>query len=244
MLALLTSASAASAQDPLVEAREAHMAALAALEENDLEVAEEGFRRALRLGRRASSAYNLALVLIDRRQFTEARDLLRELLADEYGEAPVATGELQTLVRRAEAGQATLVLETNHGQAIEVEVSGVGGVLRADEALRLRLDPGPHRVEAAVPIETLEVELRSGQTHTHQVVLRAPEAPGPVRSEPIRSAPDEDVATPSGTRRRRRVIGAVLGIVAAAGLAVGIAVAASGGGGSSSDPPIVTALTP
>ncbi|MFK8000613.1 MAG: hypothetical protein AB8H86_13515 [Polyangiales bacterium] len=168
--------------ETLVEAREHHQGALDALESGNLQAAERGFRSALGLAPRASSAFNLALVLIDRLQYVEAIVLLRGLERGRYGDAPVSSEELIAHRRLAERGVATLELVTSHPDPLELLVNGrESGSVSMGRDLRLRLDPGTYLVRgASVQLQELRVQLEAGE-HAQRRLLLSQEVSAPRR---------------------------------------------------------------
>lgn len=129
----------ARAQDPAAEARALFEQGLSAYDEGNLPRAEELFRSSLALRRSGSVVFNLAMVLEQVGQLTEARALFGEVLADPDTPQEV-TSQARAHVRAVEPRLARLTVEAEPGQ--EARVDGA----RVEANRVLSLDPGPHHV--------------------------------------------------------------------------------------------------
>ena len=187
VLAVVTPASDAAAQDPIEEARTSFEAGTAAYDAGDHETALAHYRRAFGASPRAGIRFNIAICL-------EALGRYREA-ADEYEQA-AASGELSD----ADTARARALAQTAREQLGTVEVAGdpVGAAVFVDEErlcalpCRLALDPGPHVLTASATdgraSAPTEIILQRGETRSVRLSVPAPrpvvrETPEHTRSE-------------------------------------------------------------
>lgn len=223
----------AQSSDELDEARAHHQTGMTALNSGHNEVAETNFRAALAILPRASTAFNLALVLFDQGRFSEAVAFYDRILSGALGELPSNLSETQVRghLAQARAGQAVLRLTTEYRAPLSTQVDGdTVGEVRAGVPLRARVDAGRHRILARSSdgaSASVEVQVTSGEET--QVELRpTPTAgSGSAESEP----------------RRAWRWAVPLALVIAVGAGVGLAFALRSDGGFSEEPiPNVSAL--
>lgn len=107
-------------------------------------------RRALTDDPRASTAFNLALVLESANELVDARTLYDRLLAGDFGELPEDKRALASERRtRLTAGIATLRIGVRGAERADIAVDErARGTARAGEPVRVDLDPGEHTVRA------------------------------------------------------------------------------------------------
>lgn len=211
----------------LAEARTHHLAGVAALQANDVPTAEREFRAALDVTFRASTAYNLALVLTDQARPSEALLLYERVLDLTDEELPRARSDIEFDQRRAAGLRALIEIALEGAEVAEVRLDDVFvGTVRATAPLSLSVDPGEHRVDAENDGERVSETLRlqAGETQRARLAFRA----RPVVLVHLQNGGNDgnvNEPTDGRRRRRRRIIGlVVLGIgLVAGGVALGVA---------------------
>lgn len=203
-----------------------------ALREQRYEEAASALRRSLELMPNVANAFNLAVALRGAGQLTAALDILDRLLLDEFGELdeerrPVVGEERRQV--RAERPQLVVSVRGVPQAVVAVDGTTVGTVSGA--GLVVDVDPGSRTVrvtaEGAEPVErSVEVERGSMERVTMNVV------PTPTQTaeqaEPADAALDPEPAEPESPSTGIRAWPFVVGGLAVAALAVGLAIGLQG----------------
>lgn len=196
-------ASVATAQDLNAEAR-------AAAAEGRLVDADRLLSESLRADPSASTAYNLALVKLNRGRLVEARDLFERILAADFGELPEERRSVVTQ-RFAEvtARLAVVSIRLTGSVAASVRIDGVVvGSLEPEERTRTEVDPGPH-----------VVRVRSDDGREQEITVELEEGSFQVREIHFDPAPVVERSSPR-LRRVLLAVAAVALVAAAASIAI------------------------
>lgn len=215
-----SSANEQLARDLFLRAREAR-------EGRQLGLARNLLRESLRVHPAASTAYNLAGVLVDTGEYIEAIELCDRLLGGEFGELPDDRANATRTRRTQAAGNlATLRIDTV-GHLSEVEIDGALRSLSGAPPYSLQVNPGRRRV-----IITLD-----GHRHAEQVDL-LPSGLRTIQPMPrptVQETPfslDDEATTSDDEPRQRRVVEspwfwAALGALVLGGVVTGVVLGTS-----------------
>jgi len=135
------------------------------------------FRQALTLLPTVSTQYNLGLALVRTGEVTEAELILDSLLR--WDLAPAQRARVESTLAEARGAIATLTVSADHdeGQA-ELEVDGFAvGTIPANDALRVQVDPGLHRVSAWSGLARARTEVEMPAGSERAIALRLVEGP-------------------------------------------------------------------
>lgn len=153
----------------LERARELFVAGSAAMDQGRFELAIERFEASLATAARPATAYNLAIALRGAGHPTRATEILRGLLAGDYGALrDVQRAEAETLRSAAAADVARVRIRLAAVDEVELRIDG----LRIEDAvpgawIERPLDPGRHAITATaparVPAERVVVLERGGR---------------------------------------------------------------------------------
>lgn len=167
-----------------------------AMQGGDLPAAETEFRAALEQMYRASTAYNLALVLVDLGRPTEALALFDGVLALPDAELPSGRTRADILSDRASADATRAVLELSIGGAAAASVRVDGeplGQLQRGLPVIVALDPGAHWIEGdAEGMPTSRIQIEAEASTRRDVTLTF--VPAETTREPIEVPSPEEVA--------------------------------------------------
>lgn len=165
--------------------------------------AEEQLRQSYALVPRASTLYNLALVLFESGRPKESFELASQLLASNPPISEEHRRNANRLIEHLERRLSRLHLQVTPPDAVlsidDAALEGSG----ADR--RLVLEPGPHQLRisrSGYESQSLKVDLHAGREHTVQVELattdpvRDQAAPAPVSLDGGRAAPAARVPEP------------------------------------------------
>lgn len=167
--------------------------------------AEAAFRRSLELVPRASTRYNLALVLFKQRRVRESLVAIDALLAappeagDERHHAYAKT--LRPLVL-AELGRLTLHVEPGDAR---LEIDGEA-VATTGSSRSVWIDPGPHRIHVSAPghaPQNVAFRIERGQERKQEIKLIASVGDAPPARPAERMTPARFAAVTDAPRRPR-----------------------------------------
>lgn len=197
VLASLVAVSHAAAQSPTAEeqARELFDRAVSLLAEEHYGEAHDLLVEALELDPRASTAFNLASVLVGLNRAREASDLLDRVERGEYGELPEEhAGSVQALRAAIEARLGYIEIRAHGAPAIDIELDGtLLETVAEDSVTERQVDPGIHEVRGIAEGHTTATErvtIGAGERRRVELVLETvlptPPPRRPVADPPMR----------------------------------------------------------